>query len=162
MSTVMYVWRIPAADLPAVLTAARSRYETGHPVASEIGTMALMARNPAERTGAWARIRSLLCEGNSGQADWLPGLQLFASGDGDWIARPLEIGSFFAQVAEDLGLELLSYDDRTDVPGSDRPNRALAARLDEQIRAGDYLVHHLLDRTRLELWAGRLARDGRD
>lgn len=156
----MHAWRLRDERLAETLAAIRCRYETEHPVASEIGTLAIAARRVEDLSWAWNRIRALIAGGDRGQADWLPELQLFREQAGTWIVRPLEIGHFFGQVAEQMpdALEPVFYDDRADVPAEHEANRELARWVDGRIRAGDYLLHPLLDRTRLELWAGEVRR----
>lgn len=160
MSTVMYAWRFPDGRFEEVLGGVRLRYETDHPIVAEIGTMALACRRESDRGWAWARVRELIAAGEHGQPDWLPELQLFREAGGTWLLRPLEVGHFFAQLAQDMeeDLEPVVYDDRTDVPAADAPNEAVARWVDARIRTGGYLLHPLLDRMRLELWAGALSR----
>lgn len=156
----MYAWRFRDGRFEEVLSGARLRYEADHPVVGEIGTMAIASRRQADRSWAWARVRELIARGEHGQQDWLPELQLFREEGGTWLVRPLEIGHFFTRIAEEMSedLEPVVYDDRTDVPAADEANAAVARRVDARILGGNYLLHRLLDRTRLELWAGALSR----
>lgn len=81
------------------------------------------------------------------KADLATELQLFDVGE-HYIVRPLENGWFFknqdAEWIREFGLERVFYDDRSDVPTEEEPNREIALRCDDLIERGEYLMFSVI------------------
>lgn len=74
-------------------------------------------------------------------------LQVFCMGE-DYLFRVLEHGHFFLNNYKGFPVppESVFYDDRTDVPKEDEPNKEVAKEVDELIDKRRYFLYPLIDR----------------
>lgn len=77
-------------------------------------------------------------------------LQLFDEGR-TWLVRPLEVGWFFMNHVwegawDSFGVVPVCYNDSSEPPLEDLPNKAVGEWLDERVRAREYLLYPVLDR----------------
>jgi hypothetical protein len=136
MSTVMYVYRVPAPRLWSLLDALRAYY-VEHNMAFTVMTEIACRTQPDALMHArqWADHTELHATG-----------QLFQAGD-TWLLRILENGYFFLNhwPAFTGFVQPVFYDDRTDVPVNEAANASIAEWLDEQIAKRHYLLAPLID-----------------
>jgi hypothetical protein len=137
MSTVMYCYRVKDTHLWACLDAIRADYHA-HNMAFTV--MANIAKR-GDPTEAHAHARAW-----AANTDLHVSIQLFQDGD-TWLLRVLEGGYFFLNHWEHFAAYLMPvfYDDRTDVPEADLPNKAIAERMDALITARRYLLAVVVD-----------------
>ena len=136
MSTVMYVYRVPAPQLWPLLDALRAYY-VEHNMTYTVMTEIARRGQPDALAHArkWADHIELHVT-----------VQLFHDGD-TWLLRILENGYFFLNHWQEFArfVQPVFFDDRTDIPANEEVNAAIAEWLDEQIAKRHYLLAPLID-----------------
>lgn len=144
MSRVMYSYRVPKDAWWGFANDCRQFYAEEHPFAGVVTRVSRHASTlpPEEKS---AKLVSFLGAINQ-LGEWMVDLQLFDEGD-TFIVRPLERGYFFRNHYarwESFGLEPIFYDDRSDVPPDQEPNRAVSLWCDDKIARGEYLLYQVV------------------
>lgn len=141
----MYSYRLPKDKWWEFANECRRFYEENHPVASMILRAAHKARSlpPEDKS---AKLVDILDAVHKAQ-EWTVDLQLFDEGD-TYLIRPLERGWFFLNSHEQwrtrFGLEQVFYDDRSDVPAEQEPNRDVSLWCDDKIARGEFLLYQVV------------------
>lgn len=151
MSRVMYNYRIDKSRWWELSRAVKQAYLEKHPAPELIRT--LTPNDGADTETSVSRIVRLtevvdiLVESNM-----LVDLQLFDEGE-TYLIRPLEKGWFFLnnaqRWADEFGLEMVFYDDRSDVSPDDVRNREASVWTDKKIEDGEYLIFPVVTRDTL-------------
>ena len=142
MSTRMYNYRLPKDAWWDFARACRAAYLEEHPISMAFSMSSKSAQNldPEGKAERMGKILDTLKNLN----EWMVDLQLFDEGN-TYLIRPLERGYFFLNHRcaweESFGLEPVFYDDRSDVPPEQEPNREVSRWCDEKIEAGEYLMY---------------------
>jgi hypothetical protein len=134
MSTRMYCYRVAKDELWPLVETVRAYYDAN----SSLGLIKhALIRAPLDQS---EKVHDQLYDaerlnGNEG-SELECELQLFDAGE-TWLIRPLERGWLFANSFEEQEwpVEPVFYDDGSDVPSKNEPNRAVAVWMDEQIKA---------------------------
>lgn len=145
MSRVMYSYRLPKERWWEFAQACREAYAASHPISVLVLKAAQGARElPVDEKAA--KLGDIF-DAVSKSSEWMVDLQLFDEGD-TYLIRPLERGYFFlnnhARWVKDFGLEPVFYDDRSDVPSEQEPNREVSVWCDEKIALGEYLLYQVV------------------
>jgi len=137
----MYNYRIAKWRWWYLATTCREFYKDNHPISLALTKLA--SGNPS-----YSQFSKTVNELTTGNESWTVELQLFDEGD-TWLIRVLEQGYFFHNHWTEwnhLGLEAVTYDNRSDVPPEDEKNAAVAQWVDEKILAAEYFLYPLLSR----------------
>lgn len=145
MSTVMYSYRLPKDRWWDFARACRTAYLDEHPLPMAFSMSSKSAQN-LDPKGKAERLGKIL-DTIKNLDEWMVDLQLFDEGD-TYLIRPLERGYFFLNHhrawEDNFGLEPVFYDDRSDVPTEQEPNREVSRWCDEKIEAGEYLLYSVI------------------
>ena len=141
----MYSYRIDKSRWWEFARACREFYAENHPVAAVVTAAArnAAAMHAEESAAALGRILDTIRKAD----DWMVDLQIFDEGN-TYLVRPLERGYMFLNThdrwAREFGLKAVFYDDRSDVPPEQVPNREVSLWCDDKIQSGEFFIHQIV------------------
>lgn len=137
MSTVLYAYKVHKSDFWNVFDDIREYYKSNYIILG-----ALKAAKNEGYFDTMKMLKSFFAEETINRQDTR--LQLFDFED-CWIFRVLEPGYYFMNNSHEFNIELIQYDNRTDVPPEDKPNELIADQIDMMIDSGHYFLVPLID-----------------
>lgn len=148
MSTVMYSYRVDKSDWWDVATRIRAFYLTEFPMIKAMKAAADAMFEGGKNRYQTIKFLDAIADGYTRNPDesWSVELQVFDAG-ADWHLRPLERNHFMLNHYEQFPeLRPVFFDNRSDVPEHQEPNREIAVWVDEQIDAHRYFIFEVLSR----------------